>query len=155
MSNLYESMSLFAWAIVLVFLILEYKFQFRIIGTFIMPLAFLTIGYASMLDSTITPLMPALQSYWLVIHVLACFLSYACFACAFSLGIMYLLQERQVKHKHIGKLLERLPSLDVMDKINYNIVLFGFVLLTAGIVTGSIWAQRAVSRRVRPTCRIG
>ncbi len=143
MSNLYESMSLFAWAIVLIFLILEFKFKFQIIGTFIMPFAFLVTGYASLLDSSVKPLMPALQSYWLFIHVITCFLSYACFACAFFLGIMYLMQERQVKLKHIGKLFERLPSLDVMDKINYNMVLLGFVLLTAGILTGSIWAQQA------------
>ena len=143
MSNLYESMSLFAWAVVLVFLILEFKFKLGIIGSFIMPLAFLIAGYAAMLDDTIVPLMPALQSYWLSIHVLTCFLSYACFACAFCLGIMYLLQERQLKSKHTGKLFKILPSLEVMDTINYNMVLFGFILLSAGIITGSIWAQRA------------
>ena len=143
MSNLYESMVLFAWAIVLIFLLLEYKYKFRIIGAFIMPLASLSILYASFLDSAIRPLLPALQSYWLVIHVMVCFLSYACFTCAFSLGVMFLLQERQVKSKHIGRLFERLPSLDVMDKINYNTVLIGFILLTIGIITGSVWAQQA------------
>lgn len=143
MSNLYESMSLFAWAITLIFLILEFKFKLQIIGTFIMPFVFLVTGYASLLDSSVKPLMPALQSYWLFIHVITCFISYACFACAFFLGIMYLMQERQVKSKHQGKLFECLPALDVMDKINYNMVLFGFVMLTAGIATGSIWAQQA------------
>ncbi len=143
MSNLYESMSLFAWAIVLIFLIIEYKYKLRIIGAFVVPVAFIIILFCSIMDSTIKPLLPALQSYWLFIHVLSCFLSYACFTCAFSLGIMYLLQERQVKSKHIGKLLARLPALAVMDKINYNTVLVGFVLLTVGIITGSIWAQEA------------
>ena len=143
MSNLYESMSLFSWAIVLVFIIIEFRFKFQISGVFIMPFAFFITGYASLLDSSIKPLMPALQSYWLSIHVITCFLSYACFACAFFLGLMYLIQERQVKNKTIGKLFERLPPLDIMDKINYNMVLFGFVLLTAGIITGSIWAQQA------------
>lgn len=143
MSNLYESMALFAWAIVLVFLIIEYRFSIRIIGAFIMPMAFLITGYSSLLDATVAPLMPALQSYWLSIHVLSCFLSYACFACAFCLGVMYLLQERQVKRKHAGKLLEILPSLEVMDSINHNMVLFGFILLSAGIITGSIWASHA------------
>lgn len=146
MSNLYESMSLFAWAIVLVFLIIEYRFRFGIIGAFIMPVVFLITGYASLLDSAIKQLPAALQSYWLTIHVLTCFLSYACFTCAFSVGIMYLLQERQLKLKHTGKLLRHLPALDVLDKINYNMVLFGFVLLTAGIVTGSIWALQAWGR---------
>ncbi|MCK4993684.1 MAG: c-type cytochrome biogenesis protein CcsB [Candidatus Omnitrophica bacterium] len=143
MSNLYESMALFAWAIVMVFLIIEYRFHLSIIGAFIMPLAFLITGYSSLLDETVTPLMPALQSYWLTIHVMSCFFSYACFTCAFCLGVMYLLQERQLKLKHTGKLLEVLPSLEVMDSINYNMVFFGFILLSAGIITGSIWATQA------------
>lgn len=143
MSNLYESMALFAWSVVLVFLIIDYRFHLSIIGTFIMPLAFLITGYSALLDDSIIPLMPALQSYWLSIHVMSCFLSYACFACAFCLGIMCLLQERQLKLKHTGKLLEMLPSLEVLDTINHNMVLFGFILLSAGIITGAIWASEA------------
>ncbi|MCG2712642.1 MAG: c-type cytochrome biogenesis protein CcsB [Candidatus Omnitrophica bacterium] len=143
MSNLYESMALFAWCVVMIFLIIEYRFHLSIIGAFIMPLAFLITGYSTLLDDTVVPLMPALQSYWLSIHVLICFLSYACFACAFCLGVMYLLQERQLKLKLTGKLLDRLPSLEVMDTISYNLVLFGFILLSAGIITGSIWASQA------------
>ncbi len=143
MSNLYESLSLLAWAIVLVFLIIECRYCVRALGGFIMSLACLSMAAASLMDSSIMPLMPALQSFWLFIHVITCFLSYACFACAFSLGIMYLLQERQVKNKHAGKIFERLPSLDIMDKINYQAVQVGFVFLTAGIITGSVWAQKA------------
>ncbi|MFH2137976.1 MAG: c-type cytochrome biogenesis protein CcsB [Candidatus Omnitrophota bacterium] len=143
MSNLYESLSLFSWAIVLVFLIVSYKFRINLLGIFIMLISSLVLLYASTLDSVIRPLLPALKSYWLSIHVATCFLSYACFACAFSLGVMYLIQERQVKAKKIGKLLSRLPSLDIMDKINHKTILIGFVLLTMGIVTGSVWAQTA------------
>ena len=73
MSNLYESMALFAWSVVLVFLIIEYRFKLSIIGAFIMPLAFLITGYSALLDDTVFPLMPALQSYWLSIHVISCF----------------------------------------------------------------------------------
>ncbi len=142
-SNLYESILLFSWAIALIFLIIEYRFSLHLMGAFVMPIIFILTGYASMLDSSIRPLAPALQSSWLFIHVMACFISYACFTCAFCLGIMYLLQERQVKCKHTGKILERFPSLKAMDKINYNMIFFGFVLLTAGIITGSIWAQQA------------
>jgi len=143
MSNLYESMSLFSWAVVLVFLLIEHKTRISVIGAFVMPLAFLITGCASLLESTVKPLMPALQSYWLVIHVMSCFLGYACFSCAFCLGIMYLFQEYLVKSKRIGKFSERLPSLEAMDRVNYDTVLLGFVLLTAGIITGSIWAQQA------------
>ncbi|MFH1460640.1 MAG: c-type cytochrome biogenesis protein CcsB [Candidatus Omnitrophota bacterium] len=143
MSNLYESIFIFAWAIVLVFLIIEYRFQIKITGIFIMPTVIILMVLAALLDSSIKPLIPALQSYWLFIHVIICFLAYACFACACGLGLMYLLQERQVKLKKIGHILQRLPALDVIDRINYNLVFLGFIFLSFGIITGSIWAQQA------------
>ncbi|MBU4305894.1 MAG: c-type cytochrome biogenesis protein CcsB [Candidatus Omnitrophica bacterium] len=146
LSNLYESMVIFSWMTVLVFLLIKRLFKINIAGAFILPLVFLITGYASLLDDAVAPLMPALRSYWLVIHVSSCFLGYACFACAFSLGLMYLLQERQVKLKKIGRLFDRLPALHTLDRVNYNMVLFGFVFLTVGIMTGSVWAQQAWGR---------
>ncbi|MBI4845471.1 MAG: c-type cytochrome biogenesis protein CcsB [Candidatus Omnitrophica bacterium] len=142
-TNLHESVSFFALLVMAVFLVIERSVCLRIIGAFVLPLIFLMMGVSSLFDTKIIPLMPALQSYWLFFHVLSCFLAYACFTCAFFLGIMYLLQERQVKSKHLGLLFERLPDLNIMDDINYTMVLLGFFFLTAGIVTGSVWAQQA------------
>src|SRR4030067_653128 len=56
---------------------------------------------------------------------------------------MYLLQEKQVKRKKMGAMFKRLPSLDVLDDINYRCLTIGFPLLTLGIITGSIWAEYA------------
>lgn len=142
-ANLYESLLLFAWAIVLIFMIVLYRHGLAATGALVMPLAFLLTGAAALLDDSARPLMPALQSPWLYAHVLTCFLSYACFACAFCLGIMYLAQERLLKAKRLSGVFGRLPPLDTMDRINYQSVLAGFLLLTVGIVTGSLWAERA------------
>jgi len=142
-SNLYESLSFFAWAVILIYLLIEQRTKARIIGVFVLPFVIFLLGWAAFLDSQIKPLLPALKSYWLGVHGSLCFLSYACFTLAFCLGIMYLLQERQVKSRRIGSFFFRLPSLALLDKLNYWTVTFGFLLLTLGIISGSIWAAQA------------
>ena len=105
--NLYESLVFFSWTTILIYFFLEYRYKLNILGAFVTPLAFLSIGYASVLPrdyKQIEPLVPALQSHWLEIHVIACFLSYGAFAVAFVLGIMYLIKNRY----KAGKLPSRL-----------------------------------------------
>jgi cytochrome c-type biogenesis protein CcsB len=142
-SNLYESLSFFAWAVVLIYLFIEGRAKIKIIGVFALPFVIFLLGWASFMDSQIRPLPPALRSFWLGIHGGLCFLSYASFTLAFYFGVMYLLQEREVKTKRIGGFFFRLPSLAVLDKLSYRTVTFGFILLTLGIISGSIWASQA------------
>lgn len=142
-SNLYESLSFFAWMIMLVYILVQHRQKVFIDATFVLPLVVLLTGITFFLDSRPRPLLPALKSYWLGIHGFFCFLSYACFALAFVFGIMYLLQEREVKYKKIDALFFRLPSLEHSDRMGYQAVAFGFLSLTLGIITGSIWAQKA------------
>jgi cytochrome c-type biogenesis protein CcsB len=142
-SNLYESLIFFAWVLILMHLFMGCRLKIRIIGVFILPFVVFLFGWASFLDSQIKPLLPALKSYWLGIHGALCFLSYAGFTLAFYFGIMYLLQEREVKSRAVGGLFFRLPSLGLLDKLGYRTVTFGFFLLTLGIISGSIWARQA------------
>jgi cytochrome c-type biogenesis protein CcsB len=115
----------------------------RTLGAFVAPLAFVFSIFAAFLPGEIAELAPALNSYWLPVHVLLLFVGDAVFAVAFGAGIMYLLQEKQVKQKKMGAIFKRLPSLDVLDDINYRCLTIGFPLLTVGIITGSIWAEYA------------
>ncbi|MBW2057141.1 MAG: c-type cytochrome biogenesis protein CcsB [Deltaproteobacteria bacterium] len=142
-TNLHESFSFFGWAVVLVYLAVNYKYRIPVMGAFVAPvvLIFSIIGLA--LPKEILPLHPALKSYWLPFHVIFAFLGDAVFALAFCVGIMYLLQERQIKSKQTGGLLVRLPSLEILDELNYRSLTLGFPLLTVGIVTGSVWASYA------------
>ncbi|MEW6408732.1 MAG: c-type cytochrome biogenesis protein CcsB [Nitrospirota bacterium] len=142
-TNLHEATSFFSWSIVFVFLIIETRYRIGLLGPFILPVAFIFMFSSSMLPKEIKPLLPALESFWLGIHVVFAFLGDASFAIAFSVGIMYLLQERQLKRKKIGSLFKRMPSLEVLDEINYRVISIGFPLLTIGIITGSIWADTA------------
>jgi len=144
LSNMYESLIFFSWTIVLVYLILEFKYRQKIIGVFVTPFAFLAIALTSIIpgiDATITPLVPALQSNWLAIHVITCFLGYACFAVSFGISILYLIQDKTGAQKEGAT--KWLPSTSILDEINYKSIIIGFPMLTVGIVTGAAWANYA------------
>jgi len=144
LSNMYESLIFFSWTIVLVYLILEFKYRQKIIGVFVTPFAFLAIALTSIIpgiDSKITPLVPALQSNWLTIHVTTCFFGYASFAVSFGISILYLIRDKKGVQKE--KVSRWLPSTPILDEINYKSIVIGFPLLTLGIVTGAAWANYA------------
>lgn len=144
LSNMYESLIFFSWTIVLIYLILELIYKQKIIGVFVTPLAFLTIAVTSIIPSIspkITPLMPALQSNWLTIHVTTCFFGYAAFAVSFGISILYLIQDRRGKSEEGTA--AWLPSLPILDEINYKSIVIGFPMLSLGIITGAAWANYA------------
>lgn len=144
LSNMYESLIFFSWTIILIYLILEFKYQQRIIGVFITPFAFLAIALTSIvpgINAKITPLMPALQSNWLTIHVTTCFFGYAAFAISFGVSILYLIIDKKSRRNEKGS--RWLPSTSLLDEINYKSIIIGFPMLTLGIVTGAAWANYA------------
>jgi cytochrome c-type biogenesis protein CcsB len=81
-----------------------------------------------------------------VLHVPILFLSYAIFAAAFTVGILFIWQEKKMKSKHLGELSYQLPSLDALDTLISKLIAIALPLLTAGILLGSIWAYRAWGR---------
>jgi cytochrome c-type biogenesis protein CcsB len=144
LSNFYESLIFFAWSVILLYLIVELRTGWRNAGVFVAPIAFLAMAYASLnVNSRIQPLIPALQSNWLISHVISCFLGYAAFAIAFCLGIMYLIRSMETGRQKMRFFLRFLPDTDYLDELIYHNVVLGFTLLTLGIVTGSIWAHHA------------
>jgi len=142
-TNLYESLSFFAWSIVGIYLLLYIKYRLDVLAAFISPLAAALMILASIFPKDILPLAPVLRSFWLPLHVTLAFIGNAMFTLAFAAGVMYLIQERQIKSKRIGPFYHRLPSLKVLDDLNYRCLTFGFPLLTLGIITGSVWAESA------------
>jgi len=145
LSNMYESLVFFAWAIAIFYLGLEWKYKNRVLGAFSMPFAFVSMAYASFspqFGKEIKPLIPALQSNWLIAHVITCFVGYAAFAVACGIGVMYLLKDRKTGETS-GSLLASLPELKVIDDIIHKTLVFGFLWLTAGIITGAVWANSA------------
>jgi cytochrome c-type biogenesis protein CcsB len=145
LSNLYESLIFFAWTIVFLYLLIEWRTKNRSLGVFATPLAFLAMAYASYsptISSRIQPLVPALKSNWLIAHVLTCFFGYAAFGLAFGLSLMYLLKKRE-KPERSSLFIRIIPESSVLDDMSYQMVVIGFLLLTLGIITGSVWAHSA------------
>jgi len=147
LSNLYESLVFFALAIMAIYFYIEWRYRNRVIGAFSAPLAFLTMAYASLspnISDRIQPLIPALKSNWLIAHVVTCFIGYGAFAVAFGVGIMYLLKAGRPEGDGDGA--GRLPTAAVMDELMHRLIMFGFLFLSAGIITGAVWANSAWGR---------
>jgi cytochrome c-type biogenesis protein CcsB len=145
LSNLYESLIFFAWTIVVLYMVIELKTKTRTLGAFVTPLAFLALAYASFspnIQSHIQPLVPALKSNWLIAHVITCFFGYAAFGLSLALSIMYLIKLLESpRTKNI--FLRLIPRLNLLDEVNYQMVVIGFLMLTLGIITGAVWAHSA------------
>ena len=148
LSDLYESLVFFAWAITLLYLVVEWQTKNRTLGAFVTPLAFLAMAYASFspgISSQIRPLVPALKSNWLISHVITCFFGYAAFGISFGFSVMYLLKRLDNEGKN-NILLKLIPSPGILDDLNHQMTVIGFIMLTLGIITGSVWAQSAWGR---------
>jgi len=147
LTNMYESLVFFAWCTTLFYIFMELKFKARVVGAFVMPFAVAAMAYASFakgINQQISPLIPALQSNWLIAHVLTCFIGYGAFAVAGGLGLMYLLKKSAIKKgKAEGALTGSLPELKIIDDLTHKTIVFGFMWLSAGIITGAVWANEA------------
>lgn len=142
-TNLHEAMSFFSWVLVLAFLLIEYKYRIYVLGSFVIPLTFISLISSAALPMDIKELDPALQSSWLGIHTILAIMGATAFSISFMAGVMYLLQDWFLKSKRFNIVYHKLPSLDLLDDLNYRAISFGFPLLTLGILTGSIWAEFA------------
>ena len=144
LSNLYESLVFFSLMTAIVYLFIEYKYKNRLLGAIATPIAFLAITYASLspnINDTINPLIPALKSNWLIAHVLTCFMGYSGFAVACGAGLLYIMKSDTTKSRE--GMLSRFPDLMVLDELIYQTIVFGFLFLSIGIITGAVWANTA------------
>jgi ABC-type transport system involved in cytochrome c biogenesis permease subunit len=127
-SNMFESLVVFSLAIASVAIFIDYKYKIKSIAALAVLMSLLALGYASLLDKEIVPLLPALKSNWLTIHVLTCFIGYAALTVSFVASVVLLCKKTEDKN---------------LDMIVYKMVAFGFLFLTLGIITGAVWANSA------------
>ena len=138
-----ESLSFLAWAVILVYLIAEFRYRNKALGAFVLPIVLVASALAAAMPRRIEEVMPAIKGVWLWVHIFLSLFGAAAFALAFCAGLMYLLQEHEVKSKLLGTLFFRLPPLEQLDDLGYKSLSLGFPLLTLGLITGFIWAQYA------------
>ncbi|RTZ94027.1 MAG: c-type cytochrome biogenesis protein CcsB [Deltaproteobacteria bacterium] len=142
-TNLHESLTFFAWGLALFILIIHNRYRISVLFSFAVPIVVLFMALSLTVPIGPLTLAPILKSIWLPIHVTLAFLGDAIFALTFCVSVMYLIQEYHIKKKKIGKATSLLPSLSLLDQLNYRLLSIGFPLLTLGIITGSIWAEYA------------
>jgi ABC-type transport system involved in cytochrome c biogenesis permease subunit len=131
-TNMYESLVFFSWSFGLAYLLADIFLKMLRLGFFALAFNLALLMYSFSHDPSIKPLMPALQSNWLVLHVTTCFLSYAAFAVSFLASLVYLLP-----------LQKRISTPEKLDLMIYRLILFGFPMLTLGVASGAIWANDA------------
>jgi cytochrome c-type biogenesis protein CcsB len=139
----HETVSFFAWSVSCCYLSFRWRYTMKNLGVFVSILVVALMLVAAFSSRDLIPLPPALQSWWLPVHASITLFAYGFFALASIGGIMYLLQEREIKKKRFGLFYSRLPSLEALDKLNHHCLSVGFPLFTLGLITGSLWAKQA------------
>lgn len=135
----HEALSFFSWMLILVFLAVEFRHRLHVLGSFIVPLALVSLVSAAALPETAPTLTPVFRTLW--VHVTLSMLGTVGFAVAFVAGVMYLIQDGLLKSKRFNVLYSKLPALDFLDHLNQQSIVMGFPLLTLGIITGALSAE--------------
>ena len=147
-SNLYEVFILFSVITALLYLFYERRFRTRALGGFVLlvisaAVAFLLWYAFDRGAADIQPLVPALQSYWMKIHVPANFVGYGAFSMAAMIGVAYMLTSWARDNKSQGVLATAMPELIVIEDLMYKTIALGFAFFTVATVLGALWAAEA------------
>ncbi|XOF34917.1 MAG: inner membrane protein YpjD [Candidatus Electrothrix sp. YB6] len=141
-TSIHETVSFFAWSVAWCHLSFRWRYTVTNSGPFTSVITVLLMLIASLASREIFPLPPEMQSWLLPVHASISIIADAFLTLAAIGGVMYLLQERELKQKRFGFFFSRLPSLDALDKLNQHCISIGFPLMTLGMFAGYIWAQQ-------------
>ena len=138
-SDATSAISMFVWLLALAYLYTETTTDERAMGIFILPLL-VALQAIPALRPGAEPRAPVLQGPLFSVHVSSLLFAYASFALAGVIGITYVLLFKEIKAKHLGVFYARLPSLQVLDRMNQRAIMIGWIFLTLGIIVGAVWA---------------
>jgi ABC-type uncharacterized transport system permease subunit len=137
-----SAISTFVWLLALAYLYTEITTDERAMGVFILPLL-VVLDAMTAFQPSIEERAAVLRGPLFGIHVSSLLFAYASFAIAGVIGITYVLQFKEIKAKHLGFFYARLPSLQVLDRMNHVAIVIGWIFLTIGLVAGGVWAADA------------
>ena len=150
LSNLYESLLFLDWCLLFILIVAETKTRTKLLGAVVLPITLLIISFASLILPTqmqeAAPLVPALQSNWLMMHVSMMMLSYATLILGSLLSILFLVVQKFTTNS--SKIQQKLAQtkiqlLENIDTWSYRTIGLGFPFLTIGIIAGAVWANEA------------
>jgi ABC-type uncharacterized transport system permease subunit len=139
--SVYDSESLLAFLIMVVFMIVYAIYKTTSPGIFVFPLVFLMTFAAALGQQPVVFTSPVMRSGWLFAHIAMIFTGYAALFLSFAASLLYLAQEKTLKAKVPSALMLRLPALSIIDDIGYKSLLLGFPFMTLGLICGSVVAQ--------------
>jgi ABC-type transport system involved in cytochrome c biogenesis permease subunit len=146
-ANPSRAVATFVWLLTLSYLYLELTTDERSMGVFILPII-IGLQLIPVFNPGIENKDPVLDSPWFWVHVASLLFAYASFGLAGVLGVTYVLQFKEIKKKHLGYFYTRLPSLQILDRMNSRATTTGWAFLTVGLIVGVVWTMEA--RRVVP-----
>ena len=151
--NMYEFVMAITCAAVIAFLLMSIRFRVYAVGLFLMAPVVLALGLcATVLYTAAGPLVPALHSYWIWIHVTAMTVAIGSYIVAAVFTVLYLVADRHARRQAaspeagFGAVLGRLPDADALDRLSYRTVIFAFPIWTFAVIAGAIWADQAWGR---------
>ena len=138
--TLHQMASLIGFLITCVFLLFYWRYKYESLAVFVFPTVFLLTLVASLGTPGETWAGHSLVRWWLSLHVVLFLLGFAALFLTFITGVMYVIQENELKSKSPRAFYYRLPPLGALDDISYHSLAAGFVLCTLGLIAGSFWA---------------
>ncbi len=150
-ANMYEFSLTATTAIIAIFLFIQFFVDVRFLGALVTGLTVLFLGVSKVnFYRPIVPLPPALDTYWLVIHILVAVLAVGFLTLSFGLSVLQLMQTRRENAlkggQHTLAFLRSFPNAIRLEDLAYRMAIIGFVFWTFTLIAGSIWAERAWSR---------
>ncbi|WP_022882278.1 c-type cytochrome biogenesis protein CcsB [Gryllotalpicola ginsengisoli] len=151
-ANMWEFSLTGTLVIVGIFLLVNLRFDLRYVGTFVLGLVCVLLMWAQVFYYVpVAPLPPALQSYWLVIHILVAITGTAFFALGFALAVAHLLQAWRERRQELSlppvlPFLKSLPGSVELENLTYRVNIIGFIFWTFTLIAGAIWAEKAWGR---------
>ncbi|GAB6858018.1 c-type cytochrome biogenesis protein CcsB [Microbacterium xylanilyticum] len=148
-ANMFEFSLTGTALIIATFLIVSMRVRLAYLGAAVLGLVVLLLGVATVsFYVPVVPIMPALQSAWLVIHVMIAMLATAFLGLAFLVSTLYLVKHRGERSRgpRVKRLLDTVPTTENLDRLAYRLTIIGFILWTFTLIAGAIWASRAWGR---------
>jgi ABC-type uncharacterized transport system permease subunit len=139
-ANFYETLSMCAFLVVVVYLGVHFRYKLPSLSVFIFPLVFVMSLVATFGNPVTSFSSPILKSAWLTVHIVLVLLGYATLLFTAVASVLYLFQERELKSKKPNRFYYRLPALGTLDDLISKFMGIGFVLITLGVIAGSTWA---------------
>jgi len=143
-ASLYQIMTMIALTLLFVYLIIEFRTEAHETGGFVISLAALFQVISTLYFSNVEYINPAIKNWVIELHIFMAFLGYSAIFIAGIYGMLYLVLYRQIQSNHFGLLYERLPNLEIMEKMSYTSVIHGFFFLTLAIIAGVSQTPRSI-----------